>query len=117
MLSFSKSLKVLFRHPQGLNVTNSFSTFDAMKDVSILIPGGDYVVSSVVGPFKIFNKVNDLLGEPYYRVNLVGMDSDHHVYGGLFNVNHTHTTEEKNNTDLVVIPAILGDIPSALVKK
>lgn len=88
--------------------------------VSILVPKGPCVLSSVVGPFKIFNKVNEYLintgqrAEPFFDIHLVGLESENELYDGAFAIRISDKLEKISKTDLVVIPAILGDITKSL---
>lgn len=91
-----------------------------MKHISVLVPNGEAVLSSIIGPYKVFNKVNEFLletgksTEPYYHVQLVGIKQDLDLYDGAFSVK-AHTTIDKiKTTDLIIIPAINGDIPKEL---
>jgi len=92
-----------------------------MKHVSILVPQGDIILSSAVGPFKIFSKVNEFLmqtrqySSPFYEVELVGLGStEHSLYGGAFSINAGKSIDDIDHTDLIIIPAVLGDIEKAL---
>ncbi len=81
-----------------------------MKHVSIIVPEGDYILSSVLGTFKIFNAANQYLREtgkePMFDVHLVGIGRESNVYGGLFSVHPDVLLSDKITTDLIVIPAI-----------
>lgn len=87
-----------------------------MKRVAVLIPKGDVVLSSVIGPYKVFNKVNEYLmstgqsEEPFYQVELVGLNERADLYGGAFCINSTTTIDEMEEVDLIVIPAAMNDV-------
>ena len=85
-----------------------------MKHVSILVPEGDVVLSSVVGPHKIFNKVNGFLQqaghEPMFKINLVGLTKQHKLYDDAFRIHCDKHPRQIDKTDLVIIPAICGNI-------
>ena len=59
-----------------------------MKHVSIVIPQGPIVLSSVIGTYKVFNFVNSCMlskGKlPVFDIHLVGLSSENELYGGLF---------------------------------
>jgi len=90
-----------------------------MKHVSILLTRGDTILSSVLGPFKIFSQVNKILKDngaetPYYDIQFVGLDSTNRYYGEQFTVEADKLISEVRNTDLVIIPAVMGDIAEAI---
>jgi transcriptional regulator GlxA family with amidase domain len=85
------------------------------KHISIFVPAGNCILSSIIGSYKIFTTVNSLLrtqhpGAPApFEVQLVGLTGETSLYDGAFNI-CPHTTIDKiNKTDLVIIPAINGD--------
>lgn len=91
-----------------------------MKRVSILIPRGDVILSSVVGPFKIFNAVNEYLirtgqrNDRAYEVELVGFTDRTDLYGGAFSINTNKTIEDVQSTDLIVIPAVRSGLETVV---
>lgn len=52
--------------------------------------------------------------DPLFKVELVGLVLDTKVSGGLFTVNAQKTINQVSKTDLIVIPAIDGDMAAAL---
>ena len=86
-----------------------------MKHISILIPQGELILSSIIGPFKIFNAVNQYLIEtgkrtqPMFTIDLVGLDNKSILYNGLFEIKTTKTFAQATQTDLIFIPAFNGD--------
>ncbi|MGI4874467.1 MAG: GlxA family transcriptional regulator [Janthinobacterium lividum] len=89
-----------------------------MKHVSILVPAGDAVVGSIEGPHKVLTQVNELLqsqGHPAaFVVELVGLNPNQTFNQGLFTL-HTHRTiYDDFRTDLILIPAPHGDLPTAV---
>lgn len=89
-----------------------------MKRIAILIPVGEAVLGSIEGPHKIFTTVNDFLADmgqqPMFSVITVGITKEAQKYEGLFTVEPDHTIEDAGDVDLIVIPAIKGDIRHAL---
>lgn len=87
-----------------------------MKHVAVLVPNGETVLSSVVGPYKLFSKVNEFLKatgvrtDDFYNVQLVGLNHSLDLYGGAFSITPHITIDQLEKTDLVVIPAFGGDI-------
>jgi transcriptional regulator GlxA family with amidase domain len=88
-----------------------------MKNVSILVPKGA-IMGSIEGPHKLFTEVNDLaasMGKPaLFRVNLVGIDKQTPLSGGLFTVTTEWTVDNTEHTDLIIIPAVHGDLQKAI---
>jgi len=89
-----------------------------MKHVSILVPQGPCILSSVIGAFKVFTTVNLTLKEqgkkPMFKIQLVGLTNETSLYNGLFVVRPEILLQDVHKTDLIVIPAIQGDIPTSL---
>lgn len=89
-----------------------------MKTISILIPE-TAIVASIVDPRYMFTAVNQFLeasGKPaLFHVQLVGLSPEVRLNAGLFTVHTDATTREVQKTDLIVIPALSGDIQTALV--
>jgi len=89
-----------------------------MKHVSILVPQGPCILSSVIGAFKVFTTVNTALAnqgkKPFFKIQLVGLSSETPLYDGLFIVRPEILLKDAPKTDLIIIPAIQGDIPTSL---
>src|SRR5688500_7825267 len=88
-----------------------------MKHISILVPKGA-ILGSLEGTRQLFTQVNHFLrdrGEdPLFKVQLVGLAKETALSGGLYTVNIDMLTEDVKKTDLIIIPAIDGEINSAL---
>ncbi|WP_394747964.1 GlxA family transcriptional regulator [Spongiimicrobium salis] len=82
-----------------------------MKHISILVPKNNTILSSVIGPYKIFNAVNAFLLQsgkshgPFFDVHLVGIEANSTLYDGAFSIHCDSTLEEIERTDLIIIPA------------
>jgi transcriptional regulator GlxA family with amidase domain len=91
----------------------------AMKHISILVPYGA-ILGSLEGSRQVLTQVNQFLktkGEdPVFNVQLVGLAKETPVSGGLFTINSHLTIDEVDKTDLIIIPAIDGEIAAALEK-
>lgn len=89
-----------------------------MKTISILIPE-TAIVASIVDPRYMFTAVNQFLeasGKPaLFHVQLVGLSPEVRLNAGLFTVHTDASISEVQKTDLIVIPALSGDIQTALV--
>ncbi|HXC06768.1 MAG TPA: helix-turn-helix domain-containing protein [Bacteroidia bacterium] len=88
-----------------------------MKNVSILIPE-TAVIEAIADPHYMFKAVNQFLvasGQaPLFNVKLVGLTREVKLEGSLYTVHTEQLLEEVDQTDLIFIPAISGDIPKAL---
>lgn len=90
-----------------------------MKHISILIPEGA-ILGSLEGSRQLLTQVNQFLKaryeEPLFKVQLIGLSKETKVSGGLFTVHSDLLIDEVKKTDLIIIPAIDGDINIALEK-
>ncbi|GAB3165977.1 GlxA family transcriptional regulator [Telluribacter humicola] len=88
-----------------------------MKHISILVPQGA-ILGSVEGPRQVLTEVNKLLkskGAPaMFDVQLVGLAREVTVAGGIYTVNTDLLISEVTNTDLIIIPALDGDMVKTL---
>ncbi len=89
-----------------------------MKHVSILVPNSPCILSSVIGAYKVFSTVNMTLAgqgkRPYFDIKMVGITRETSLYDGLFLVRPDVMLEDIKKTDLIIIPAIQGDMPTSL---
>jgi len=90
-----------------------------MKHISILVPE-NAILGSLEGSRQLLTQVNDFMKAreepPLFKVQLVGLSRETKVSGGLFTVNSHVVISEVRKTDLIIIPAIDGDIAQALEK-
>lgn len=90
-----------------------------MKHISILVPKGA-ILGSLEGSRQLLTQVNEFLkvrGEdPLFKVQLVGLSKETPVSGGLFTVHADMVLDDIKKTDLIIIPAIDGEMNSALEK-
>jgi transcriptional regulator GlxA family with amidase domain len=88
-----------------------------MKSVSILVPESA-VIEAVASPQYIFTSANDFLlaagKEPLFKVSLVGNSREVKCKNGLFSVHTDKLLEEVEETDLIVIPPLFGDMKTAV---
>jgi transcriptional regulator GlxA family with amidase domain len=89
-----------------------------MKHISILVPKGDAVVACIEGSFKLFNIANQFLEmrgkPPLFKVHLAGLTREARVYDKFFTVYPDLAISEINKTDLIVIPAVNGDMDKVI---
>lgn len=88
-----------------------------MKTVSILVPQ-TAVIEAVADPHYLFRVVNQFLEDsgkaPLFNIQLVGESKEMRLNGSIFTVHTDKLPDEVKETDLIVIPAISGDIDTAL---
>ncbi len=91
-----------------------------MKRVTIIVPNGPTVLSSIVGPFKVLNQANSCLVRagraPVFQVELAGIAAKTVLYQGRFEVHPDVFISDVAKTDLVIIPAIsqVDNMPAML---
>jgi len=88
-----------------------------MKHVSILVPN-EAVLASIVDPRTMFTGVNEFLEAagkpPLFVVQLVGLSKEVSLNKGLFTIHTDVLLQDLKKTDLIIIPAISGDIRTTL---
>lgn len=88
-----------------------------MKHISIIVPERA-ILASLEGSRQLFTQVNGFCLQngqpPLFDVQLVGLQRDTLASGGLFTVNATKLIGEVDQTDLIIIPAIDGDLPQTV---
>jgi transcriptional regulator GlxA family with amidase domain len=84
-----------------------------MIHISIIIPKGA-VLGSIEGPRQVFTEVNQLLTrigrDPLFDVQLTALSKAVPVYEGMYTITADALVSETQKTDLVVIPAMQGDM-------
>jgi transcriptional regulator GlxA family with amidase domain len=88
-----------------------------MKNVSILIPE-TAVIEAVADPHYMFKAVNQFLiskgQRPLFNVQLVGLTKEVKLENSLYSVHPEKLLKDVKKTDLIFIPALSGDMKSAL---
>ncbi|MEP7253484.1 MAG: DJ-1/PfpI family protein [Ginsengibacter sp.] len=88
-----------------------------MKHVTILVPN-EAVLPSIVDPNTLFAGVNDFLQAadkpPLFKIQLAGLTRQVNFNNGLFTINVDVLVDSIKKTDLVIIPAIGGDLKKSL---
>ena len=88
-----------------------------MKNVSILIPE-TAVIEAVADPHYMFKAVNQFLvskgQRPLFNVQLVGLTKEVKLENSLYSVHPEKLLKDVKKTDLIFIPAISGDVKTAL---
>jgi len=84
-----------------------------LKHISILVPSGA-ILGSVEGPRQVLSEVNEILvkmgKDPMFRVQLVGLAKEIPIYNGTYMVCADELVKNINKTDLIIIPAMQGDM-------
>lgn len=88
-----------------------------MKRIAILVPE-TAVVEAVADPRYIFTFVNDFLKssgkEAPFSVQMVGLTREVRVTDGLFSIHTDAVLKDAQKPDLIIIPAISGNLDTAL---
>ncbi len=84
-----------------------------MKHVSILVPHGA-ILGSVEGPRQVLTEVNQFLvsigRDALFNVQLVGLTPSIPIYDGMYTASADVLMNDVKKTDLVIIPAMMGDM-------
>lgn len=90
-----------------------------MKHISILVPEGA-ILGSLEGSRQLFTQVNGFFqskgAPPVFKVQLVGLTKETRLSGDLFTVNTEALIKDVKKTDLIIIPALDGDLKLSLEK-
>lgn len=88
-----------------------------MVHISILVPK-KAILGSLEGSRQLFAQVNQFFkmrgAPPLFKVQLVGLTKETPVSGGLFTVNADVLLADVKKTNLIIIPAIDGDLTEAV---
>lgn len=89
-----------------------------MKHISILIPVGDASLSNIEATFKMFTKINEARRNtnmpPLFNVQLVAHTNETILSSGIFSIKPDATIYDVKQTDLIIIPAVHGDMDKIL---
>lgn len=90
-----------------------------MRHVSILVPN-EAVLASIEDPRYLFTAANEFLEsmgkKPVFDVQLVGLTKEVKLHNGSFTVHVDAVIQDLKRTDIVFIPALIGDMKSGLEK-
>ncbi|WP_231424629.1 MULTISPECIES: GlxA family transcriptional regulator [Pedobacter] len=88
-----------------------------MKHVSILVPE-TAVIEAIADPRYLFTAVNEFLQasgkQPLFKVELVAASKEVRLNNSLFSVHADKLLEDVDQTDLIFIPAISGNMNNAI---
>jgi transcriptional regulator GlxA family with amidase domain len=89
-----------------------------MKHVSILVLK-EARLNSIEEPFQAFEEVNNILEAegklPLFKVQLVGISKETQLNNGLYTVNVNKLLNDIRKTDLIIIPAVQGNLKNAIM--
>jgi transcriptional regulator GlxA family with amidase domain len=89
-----------------------------MKNVAILVPESS-VIEAIADPRYLFTAVNQFLsfsGKPsLFNVKLVGLTKEVKLNDGVYSVHADMTIMDDFNPDLIIIPALFGDMKNAVL--
>lgn len=90
-----------------------------MKNISILVPELS-VLQAIADPQYLFSAVNEFMvlngKSPLFRIQLVGVKKEVKLNAGLYSVHTDARLKDIQKTDLVLIPALFGDMKTAIAK-
>ncbi|MEQ8582634.1 MAG: helix-turn-helix domain-containing protein [Marinoscillum sp.] len=90
-----------------------------MKTVSILVPESS-VMQAIADPQYLFSAANQFLAasgkEPLFQVELVGAKKEIKLNDGRYSIHTDRLIKDIDQTDLVLIPALFGDMQAAIAK-
>ena len=88
-----------------------------MKNVSILVPRGA-ILGSIEGPRQLLTGVNSYMATmgkpPLFNIELVGLSKETPLVQGMYTIRTDRLLKDVTKTDLVIIPAIDGDLKKGL---
>lgn len=77
-------------------------------------------MTSIDSSHQILTRVNDFMKyqgkAPFYNVEIVGLEENTEISGGLYNIHVNKTIRQVEKTDMVVLPLLCGDFPKAIAE-
>ncbi len=87
-----------------------------MKNITIIVTKGA-ILGNIEGPRQVFNEVNEFLvntgRQPLFQIQLAGLSRESRLNDGLYTI-LTRPIKEIKKTDLIIIPAMYGDLKKAV---
>ena len=87
-----------------------------MKHISIILPQGNTVVDTIIGPYNLLKMANsyyqkmNTLDQPPFKIDLVGLSNAPIIYQDLFSIQPTATINDITNTNLIIVSPISGKL-------
>jgi transcriptional regulator GlxA family with amidase domain len=89
-----------------------------MKHISIIVPLGHSSLPNIDGTHQIFSEANkfaESMGKPpLFKIQLVGLSKEIVQRNGLYTVQPDCLIQDVKKTDLIIIPAMHGDMQKAM---
>ena len=89
-----------------------------MKHISILIPKGQYSIVNIAGSYQMLSWANDLYlqqtRQPLFNLEFVGYAKPAKDQLGFYTITPPKSIEEVTKTDLIIIPAVHGELTHAI---
>ena len=89
-----------------------------MKHISILIPKGQYSIVNIAGSYQILNWANDAYFQQsrkqLFQIEFIGYARPAKDFQGYYTVNPPRTIHEVEKTDLIIVPAVHGELAEAI---
>ena len=88
--------------------------------VSILVPAGHAIISSIVGPYEILDFVNQHLittnqiKDNFYDIDFVGLNHVTSFHQGAIQIKPTKTIQQIQKTDLIIITTPYGNLENEI---
>lgn len=86
-------------------------------NVSILVLENS-VMQAIADPHYLFSAMNQFITssgrEPLFKIQLVGLKKQVKINDGLFTIHTSQLLKDAKKTDLVIIPALFGDMKTAI---
>lgn len=101
-------------------LSNNQKSKEIVKKISIIIPEGKVIASSIIPAFEIFKGVNEYLRaknqneDDFFNIEFVGLRKVLEKNNGLITFKPTKTINEVEAPDLIIITTITGDIEKAV---
>lgn len=88
-----------------------------MKTITIVVPKGA-ILGSIEGPRQLLTGVNSYMASmgkpPLFHIELVGLSRETPLIKGMYTIHTDRVIHDVDKTDLVIIPALDGDLKQAL---
>lgn len=88
-----------------------------MKRISVYVPQSAFI-EAISPPYRLFTTANQLLQasgkQPLFEVEFVGLEKNIKAQDGEYTVTTHRLLEDVSNTDLVIIPALYGNMDQAI---
>lgn len=120
-MTFTQFTEVYLRPYKGLFKTLFVFTFVFMKHISILVPQGNTIVDTIIGPYNMLKMANryhqrlNNLPEPIFSIDLVGITDQPVTYQELFTLQPTSAIKSIDKTDLIIVSPISGNMEQAIM--